>query len=358
MKYALIGCGRISAKHIEAAKSNNLRIVAVCDILPKKTAEAEEKFCLSGVKKYTDYKEMVLKEKPQLVAVATESGFHAEIALFCIKNGCNVIIEKPISLSIADADKIILEAKKNNVKVCACHQNRFNKSVEYIKKALDDGRFGRLFHGTASILWNRNKEYYSQASWRGTWEYDGGALMNQCIHNIDLLRWLMGEDIDEVVSYTDRLNHPYLETEDLGLALIKFKNGAYGVIEGTTNAFGKTLEGALSIYGEKGVVRAGGKSANKIDICQFADGIDDENFVKENYCDAAPNVYGFGHTLLYKDMVEAINTDREPYVTAEDGKKAVELVLAIYKSAKEHKPVKLPLENASTLDFAGRFKNE
>ena len=179
MKYALIGCGRISPNHIEAAKNNNLDFAAMCDILPEAMQEKTDKFGLEKVHRYTDYHEMLEKEKPELVAIATESGKHAAIALDCIAAGCNLIIEKPIALSIADADAIIEASKKAGVVVCANHQNRFNKSVQKIREALEKGRFGRLFYGTAHIRWCRDWEYYSRADWRGTWEQDGGALMNQ-----------------------------------------------------------------------------------------------------------------------------------------------------------------------------------
>ncbi len=355
MKYALIGCGRISPNHIEAAKKNSLDFVAICDILPEMMQEKAEKFALSGVKEYTDYKEMLAIEKPELVAIATESGKHAAIAIDCIQAGCNVIIEKPIALSIADADDILNAARENGVLVCANHQNRFNKSVQYIRKALEEGRFGKLSHGAGHIRWNRGKSYYDQAPWRGTWAQDGGCLMNQCIHNIDLLRWMMGDEVEEVMAYTDQIEHDYLEAEDLGLTLVKFKNGSYGLIEGTTNVYPKNLEETLYIFGEKGTAKAAGTSDNIIEEWNFADGLDNPQYVKETYGENPPNVYGFGHTPLYADMIDAVKTGRAPYVDGEDGKRALELVLAIYKSAAEHRPVKLPLESCSTMDFVGRF---
>ena len=224
MKYALIGCGRISPNHIAAAKANGLEFVGICDINKEMLQDKVSRFDLTEIHQYSDYREMLEKEKPELVAIATESGKHAAIALNCIKAGCHVIIEKPIALSLADADMIIKAAKEKGVKVCANHQNRFNKSVQKIREALDKGCFGKMFYGTAHIRWCRDENYYAQAGWRGTWEQDGGALMNQCIHNIDLLRWMMGDEIEEVVGMTDQLNHPYLEAEDLGIALVKFKS--------------------------------------------------------------------------------------------------------------------------------------
>lgn len=179
--------------------------------------------------------------------------------------------------------------------------------------------------------------------------------MNQCIHNIDLLRWMMGDDIDEVMAYTDQIEHTYLEAEDLGMALVKFKNGSYGLIEGTTNVYPKNLEETLYIFGQQGTAKAAGTSDNIIEEWNFADGLDDPEYVKETYGENPPNVYGFGHTPLYADVIDAIKNKRAPYVDGEAGKRALELVLAIYKSAAEHRPVKLPLDDCSTMDFVGRF---
>ncbi|MBO6153948.1 MAG: Gfo/Idh/MocA family oxidoreductase [Lachnospiraceae bacterium] len=356
MRYALIGCGRISPNHIAAAINNKLDMVAICDIDESCMEDKALKFKLpDSVKKYTDYKEMIVEEKPELVAICTESGKHAQIAIDCIERGCHCIIEKPIALSIKDADAIINASIKHHVKVSACHQNRFNKSVQIIREAIDMNRFGKLFYGTAHIRWCRDHEYYDRASWRGTWEQDGGALMNQCIHNIDLLRWMMGGEIIEVVGMTDRLNHNYIEAEDLGIALIRFKNGSYGIVEGTTDIYPKNLEETLYIFGEKGTVKAGGQSVNIIEEWRFADLLDDPEEVKRKFHENPPNVYGYGHTPLYKDMIHSIEQDRQPYVTAMEGKKALELVLAIYKSAAEGKAVKLPLTDCETLDFTGRF---
>lgn len=356
LKYALIGCGRISPNHIAAAIDNNMEIIALCDLDIKKVENTIKKYNLSdNVKKYANYQDLLFNEKPDLVAIATESGNHALIAIDCINAGCNIIIEKPIALSLKDADKIIELSNIKNIKVSACHQNRFNKSIQKIREALENNRFGKLFYGTAHVRWNRGKEYYKQAPWRGTWKHDGGALMNQCIHNIDLLRWMMGDEITEVVGFTENQNHPFIETEDFGIALIKFANGSYGVIEGTTNVYPSNLEETLYLFGEKGTVKAGGKSVNIIEEWRFADSIDTSDEVKAKYSENPPSIYGFGHSPLYKDMMEAIINNREPYVTAADGRRALELVLAIYKSAQSGKSVALPLYDISSMDFKGRF---
>lgn len=357
MKYALIGCGRIAPNHLEAAVNNELEIVGVCDIVPEHINILLEKLNMQNdnLTQYTDYHEMLEKEKPELVAIATESGEHAKIALDCLDAGANLIIEKPIALSLEDADKIIAKAKEKELVVCANHQNRFNKSIQKIREAVENGSFGKMMYGTAHIRWNRGKDYYTQAPWRGTWAQDGGALMNQCIHNIDLLRWMMGDEVTEVCAYTDNLNHDFIEAEDLGIAIIKFKNGSYGIIEGTTDIYPKNLEETLYLFGQKGTVKAGGKSVNLIEEWIFEDQKEDSEKIKEENSEMPKNIYGFGHTPLYENVINAINTHTKPLVDAEAGKRALEMVLAIYKSAAEGRPVKLPLDKCSTMEFVGRF---
>lgn len=357
MKYALIGCGRIAINHITAALNNQLEIVAVCDIITEAMEKLLEKHNLESeenIKRYTDYKQMLEEEKPELVSIATESGSHAEIALYCIGQGIHVIIEKPMAMSIADADKIIQTAKEKNVKVSACHQNRFNIAVQKLRSAVEKGRFGKLSHGSIHVRWNRNEDYYTQAPWRGTWAQDGGCLMNQCIHGIDLLRWMLGDEVEEVYGITRQQFHDYLETEDVGMAIVKFSNGAVGTIEGTTNVYPQNLEETLYIFGEKGTVKLGGKSTNNIDEWMFAD---EEAEDKENagLQEQTFNVYGNGHTSLFADMIEAILQDRPPYVDAVAGKNALEMILAIYKSQKTGKAVKLPLTGFSSADMEGEF---
>ncbi len=357
MKYALIGCGRISSNHIAAAQNNNLEIVALVDLNRDHSKEKQSKFKLynKNIHIYTDYIQMLERERPELVAIATESGKHAQIALDCLDYSCNLIIEKPIALSLSDADAIIAKGNEKKVKICACHQNRFNESIQQIRNAIEVERFGKLLYGTAHIRWNRNQEYYKKADWRGTWEQDGGALMNQCIHNIDLLRWMMGDEIDTVFGMTDRLIHPYIEAEDMGIALIRFSNGSYGIIEGTTNIYPKNLEETLYIFGEKGTVKAGGQSVNRIEEWNFADCLDNPEEIKKKYSENPPNIYGFGHTKLYQNVVAAINGKEKLLVDAEAGKRALELVLAIYQSSYTGLPVGFPLEKCATTDYKGRF---
>ena len=357
MKYALIGCGRIAVNHMKAAINNELEIVAVCDVLEEKMEELLAKYGLEkdeSIKRYTDYKKMVEELQPELASIATESGIHAEIALYCIEKGVNLIIEKPMAMSIEDANKIIDLAEKKNVKVSACHQNRFNVAIQKLRKAVESGRFGKLSHGSIHVRWNRNAGYYEQAPWRGTWEQDGGALMNQCIHGIDLLRWMMGDEIEEIYGATRQQFHDYLEAEDVGMAVIKFKNGAIGTIEGTTNVFPKNLEETLYIFGENGTVKIGGTSTNNIDVWDFAVETEEDQENK-GLEEETSNVYGNGHTSLFADVMDAIENDRKPYVDAVAGRNALEVVLSIYKSQKTAAPVKFPLTEFASADMKGEF---
>lgn len=337
MRYALIGCGRIATNHMKAAVNNQLEISAVCDVVQEHMEVLLAKHELQNdmsILRYTDYKSMIQEVKPDLVSIATESGIHAEIALFCIDHGVHVIIEKPMAMSISDANEIIRHSEEKHVKVSACHQNRFNIAVQEMRHALEAGRFGRLSHGSIHVRWNRNQGYYDQAPWRGTWAQDGGALMNQCIHGIDLLRWTFGGEIEEVYGQTRQQFHDYLEAEDVGMAVVKFKNGAIATIEGTTNVYPKNLEETLYIFGEKGTVKIGGTSTNNIDVWDFADESEADTKNK-GLQEETSNVYGNGHTSLFADMIDAIQNDRKPYVDAYAGRDALELVLAIYKSQKE-----------------------
>ena len=353
MKYALIGCGRIAKNHINAALNLGLEIDALCDLNISKTESISE-ICagIAAPQKYTDYR-LMISEHPELdiVAIASDSGTHAEIALYCIEHGINVIIEKPMAMSIHDADEIIRLSGEKNVKVAVCHQNRFNLAVRQTKNAIDDGRLGQISNGAVNVYWSRSREYYEQAQWRGRWASDGGCLMNQCIHGIDLLCWMMGGDVREVYGVIGQRFHDYLEGEDIGAAILKFGNGAIGTIEGTVNVFPKNLEETLYLFGERGTVKLGGTSCNNIEVWDFAD----KRFRDGCLQVSASNVYGNGHAFLYADMIDAVKHDKSPYIDARAGKNALEIVLAIYKSQLTGKPVTLPLDDFSAAEMDGIF---
>ena len=347
MKYALIGCGRIATNHVKAVVLNNLEFVAACDLKMDKIQTLLEKHNLQDdtrIERYTDYKKMI-EEHPEieLIAIATSSGEHAEIALYCIEHGINVIIEKPMAMSMEDAEKIIELSNRKGVKVCACHQNRFNLAVQKVRAAVETGRLGKISHGSIHVRWNRGEEYYKQAPWRGTWAEDGGCLMNQCIHSIDMLRWMMGDDVVSIYGITRQQQHDYLEAEDVGMAIVTFANGAIATIEGTTNVYPQNLEETLYMFGDKGTVKLGGKSMNNIDVWDFADEELEDADTRE-LKESTINVYGNGHTPLYADMIDAIVNNRKPYVDAVAGRNALEMILGIYKSMKTGQTVALPLE--------------
>ena len=360
---ALIGCGRISYKHLEAVLKNNdrLRLVATCDPIieraKKRAQEYQKEIFNADIHIYNDYHEMLEREHPDICAIATESGKHSQIAIDCLNAGAHVICEKPMALSVADADAMIAAANNAHRKLAVCFQNRFNAPVQKTREALEAGRFGKMFHGMIQIRWNRDEAYYAQAPWRGTWALDGGTLMNQCTHGIDLLQWMMGEDATRVQAVTRRFMRP-IEAEDFGTAIVEFKSGAVGIIEGSADTYPSNLNETLSLFGEKGSVVIGGLAVNKIETWRFADAEsvgDTENVVLNPNEKDPPTVYGFGHSALYADFLDALEQNREPLVNGIQGKKALEIILAVYKSQKMRKPVDLPLENFSTLDMKGQF---
>jgi len=363
MKIALIGCGRISFKHIEAFVSmkDRVQFVAACDPIleraEEKRLEYKKSLTDADVKIFADYKEMLNECKPDVVTIATESGKHKDIAVHCLKNGAHVICEKPMALSTSDAETMIDTARQNNKKLAVCFQNRFNAPVVKTREALEKGRFGKMLHGMIQVRWNRNEGYYTQAPWRGTWEQDGGTLMNQCTHGIDLLQWMMGEDAVRVQAQTRRFMRP-IEAEDFGCAIVEFASGAVGIIEGTADVYPKNLNETLSLFGTDGSVVIGGLAVNKMETWRFADaeqvGDTEERVLNPNEKDP-PTVYGFGHTALFNDFIDAIEQGREPLVSGEKGKKALEIILAIYKSQKTGLPVNLPC-GFSTMEMKGVLK--
>lgn len=331
MNFAIIGCGRISKNHVEAIANNykQCKLVAVCDVVIEKASERKnlyETLIKETVNVYTDYKEMLEKENIDCVSICTESGYHAKIAIDCLNAGKHVLIEKPMAMSVEDADKINNLAKEKGLKVGVCHQNRFNPPIQKLRRALEEGRFGKLINVTARILWTRDQNYYNQAPWRGTKELDGGTLMNQCIHNIDLLQWMVGSEVERVHCERGTFLRN-IEMEDFGVILIRFKNGTIGLVEGSACVYPKNLEETLSVFGENGTVVIGGLAVNKIETWQFADKRDYDDVDDNADID---NVYGKGHTPLYLDFVESVKNNREPYISGEEGKKAMEIILKGY----------------------------
>lgn len=359
LNFAIIGCGRISYKHVEGLYENKdlANLVATCDVkidlAEAKAKEYVEKMGDNSLRigTYEDYKEMLEKEDIDVVTIATESGYHAEIAIYCMNRGKHVIVEKPMAMSIDDANRMIEVAKANNVKLSVAHQNRFNKPIQKLREAVEGNKLGRIMNGTARILWRRDDNYYKQAPWRGTYELDGGTLMNQCIHNIDLLQWMIGSEVERVYAETETFRNP-IEAEDFGAIVVRFKNGSIGIIEGSAVVYPKNLEETLSVFGTEGTVVIGGLAVNELKTWRFEN--ENEEEVKKDLQVQIDSVYGKGHTPLFKDVIEAVLEDRKPYISGEDAIVPLSIILAAYKSMKTGLPVKFPLKEFSTKDMINK----
>jgi UDP-N-acetyl-2-amino-2-deoxyglucuronate dehydrogenase len=326
LNIGIIGCGRIAYKHAEAIKKNvKANLLCVCDIIEERAAEYKDKYGAEA--HFTDYRKMLEYSGLDVVNICTPSGMHAEMGIAAAQAGKHVIVEKPMALSLKDADDLIGACDESGVKLAVCFQNRFNPPVQKLRRALEEGRFGKLTHASAIVRWFRPQDYYDQAPWRGTRAMDGGCLMNQSIHNIDLLQWMMGP-VESVFGYT-ATNLRKIECEDVGVAVLKFKNGALGVIEASTTIYPENLEETLNIFGEKGTVVLGGIAVNKIETWKFADSTDENGAIDQHQQDV-PNVYGFGHEALVEDFINAVINNSEPYITGREGRNALEIVLSIY----------------------------
>ncbi|WP_223111610.1 Gfo/Idh/MocA family protein [Thiospirochaeta perfilievii] len=364
MKYkvAIIGCGRISYKHVEGFINNveGVDLVALCDPSVDKMDARVEQYtnAVPGatIKKFLSYKEMLSSMDLDFVTIATESGLHAGITIDCLNAGVHVIVEKPMALSTSDAEAMVKCAKDNNKKLAVCFQNRFNAPIVKTREAFESGRLGRLMHSSVQVRWNRNIDYYKQADWRGTWDIDGGTLMNQCTHGIDLLQWMNETDVVKVHAVTRRFQRP-IEAEDFGCAILEFADGSVGMVEGTANVYPKNLNESLSLFGTDGTIVIGGLAVNKFETWRLKDSDivgDTEDKVIDPNAKDPDSVYGKGHGALFADFIDAIKNNREPLTNGAESKKALEIILAIYKSQKDGKPVELPLD-FSTSEMKGVF---
>ncbi len=341
--FGLIGCGRIARNHLKAITSlDNARLAAVCDVDPGRLTEASGQY---GGRAYGDYREMLKDPEVEIVSICTPSGLHARMAVDAMNAGKHVLVEKPMAMSLKEAAAMTAAAAQNGVKLGVVHQNRFNKAIVKVRKALDEGRFGKLTHGAITVRWHRDTNYYAQAPWRGTWAQDGGCLMNQSIHNIDLLQWLMGP-VESVFAYT-ATNARTIEGEDAAVAVLKFANGAFATIEASTTIFPSNFEETLHIFGTSGTAGIGGVAVNKIEAWRFAN--QDEAAALADQDKEPPNVYGFGHHGIINDIVDAVDSGRPPAVPGEEGRKALEIILAIYHSVKYKKEITLPLQEEFTI---------
>ena len=334
IRYGIVGCGHIAKKHVAAIKAvEGAELVAVCDTNEERLSE----FAVDGVRGYTDLKDMLASDV-DVVCICTPSGIHAPLTIQAAEAKKHVIVEKPMALTLEDADRMIDACEKNGVKMAVVHPNRFRPAVVELKKQLEQGAFGKIGHANATVRWNRNQAYYDQAPWRGTKAMDGGVLMNQAIHNMDLLLWMMG-DIEEISSYhATRIRK--IEAEDTSVSVIRFKNGALGVLEAAVTIYPKNLEESLSIFGEKGTAVIGGPTANWIKEWKF-EGLPDEE-AQNTIRRVEEDPFGIpGHQCIIQDMTEAVLNDRKPVVSGEEGRKALSFVIGCQLAAERNRPVRM-----------------
>lgn len=336
---ALLGCGRIALRHAELLSRNEIKgakLVAVCDIQSQRAKTFGEKYQVP----YFDYLEAMMKEcgnKIDIVSILTPSGSHAQNTLQVAPYKKHIIVEKPMALRLEDADKMIEACDKNGIRLFVVKQNRYNLPVQKLREALESGRFGKIVMGTVRVRWCRDDKYYKQDSWRGTWAEDGGVFTNQASHHIDLLEWMLGEVESVFAKGITALSH--IETEDTGVAVLKFKNGALGVIEATTATRPCDLEGSISILGELGSVEIGGFAVNEIKHWNFVNPLESDKEVIEKYSTNPPNVYGFGHKEYYMHVISAIENNTKALVDGLEGRKSLELITAMYESIETGKEV-------------------
>lgn len=338
IRLAMVGCGRISRNHFEAiAKVDDMELVAVCDQVESRAREAG---VAQNVAWFTNYEQMLSTVPSDAVVIATPSGLHPQHGIQAAKSGRHVISEKPMGISLAAADALVQACDDSNVHLFVVKQNRLNPPVQLLKRAIERGRFGRIYMANCTVRWTRPQEYYDQAPWRGTWEFDGGAFMNQASHYVDLMQWLVGP-VESVVAKTATLARR-IEAEDSGVAVLKFRSGALGTIEVTMLTFPKNLEGSITILGEKGTVKIGGTAVNRVEHWSFADYDDDDKLIEQSNTNPT-SVYGFGHEAYYRNVAAALRGDAPPDTDGRAGRKSLELILGIYESAKSGREVPLPL---------------
>lgn len=339
IRMAIVGCGRISKNHFGSIEKHqdNIELVSICDVQQDVLSGHEATY---KVKSYLDLSDMLENEDLDLVAICTPSGTHADQAELCARHGVNVMTEKPMATRWSDGVRMVKACDAAGVRLFVVKQNRKNSTLQLLKRAVKENRFGKIHMVHLNVFWTRPQEYYDQAPWRGTWEFDGGAFMNQASHYIDLLDWLIGP-IDKVQAMMNTTLD--IEVEDTGVLNIKWRNGALGSMSVTMLTYPKNLEGSITILGEKGTVRVGGVAVNNIQHWEFDEPKDYDKKIEEaNY--QTTSVYGFGHPLYYNNVVEVLNGKSEPETDGREGLKSLEVLIAAYLSARDGKTISLPLE--------------
>lgn len=342
LRFALVGCGRIAQRHADLLGTRHIEgaeLAAVCDIDFPRAQKLSEKY---GVPAYIDMHEMMAAGNIDVVCVLTPSGDHAAHVIALSRYGKPILVEKPMAMTLDQADAMIQACDDSGVRLFVVHQNRFNVPVVKLAEARDQGRFGQLVLGTLRVRWCREQKYYDQDSWRGTWAQDGGVLANQAVHHIDMLGWLMGEVESVFAKSTTALVN--IEAEDTAVATVKFRNGALGVVEATTCARPVDLEGSISMLGAKGTVVIGGFAVNKMATWRFLEEQPGDADVIEKYSVNPPDVYGFGHSAYYAHVVDCLTNDKPALVDGREARKSIEFLVALYESIESGKEVFLPFK--------------
>jgi UDP-N-acetyl-2-amino-2-deoxyglucuronate dehydrogenase len=340
IRFALAGCGRIWKNHVEALKKHaaDAEIAAVCDTDP---AALEAGCKLAGAPGFASYDEMLEKSAADVVVLSTPSGLHAGQAIAAAAAGKHVVTEKPMATRWQDGKRMVAACDAAGVRLFVVKQNRRNATLQLLKRALEEDRFGRIYMVAINVFWTRPQAYYDSARWRGTWEFDGGAFMNQASHYVDLLDWLIGP-VESVQAYTATLAR-HIEVEDTGVLAVRWRSGALGSMSVTMLTYPKNLEGSITVIGERGTVRIGGLAVNQIQHWEFADKRPEDARVQEASYDTT-SVYGFGHPLYYRNVIGALRGEAEAETDGREGLKSLELLIATYLSARDGKRVMLPLD--------------
>lgn len=340
IRIAVVGCGRISGKHFEALRAygEDTQLVGVCDSDSTALSAAEQQ---TGARGYETLEELLRHSDADMVVLATPSGLHAQQGIMAAQAGRHVITEKPMATRWKDAKDLVRACDTAGVRLFVVKQNRQNATLQLLKRAVERGRFGRIYMVNINVFWNRPQSYYDSAKWRGTWEFDGGALMNQASHYIDLLDWLIGP-VGSVHAFTGTLARN-IQVEDTGVVNVKWRSGALGSVNVTMLTYPQNLEGSITVLGEKGTVRLGGVAVNRIDEWQFAEPDPDDELVHSASYETT-SVYGFGHPRYYRNVIDTMRGDAEPLTDGREGLRSVELLIGIYLSARDGRVVALPLD--------------
>jgi UDP-N-acetyl-2-amino-2-deoxyglucuronate dehydrogenase len=340
IRFALVGCGRIAANHFNAISQHAARcdLVGVCDIDPQALAAAA---ALTGAHPYRSLAEMLARSEADAYIIATPSGLHSEQAIQIAACGRHVITEKPMATRWEDGKRMVAACDAAGVRMFVVKQNRRNATLQLLKSAVDKKRFGRIYMVNLNVFWTRPDAYYNSAKWRGTWEYDGGAFMNQASHYVDLIDWIVGP-VESLQAYTATLARD-IEVEDTGVISLRWRNGALGSMNVTMLTYPRNLEGSITILGETGTARIGGVAVNEVQQWDFATPDEDDLLVREASYQTT-SVYGFGHPLYYDNVIKVLRGEAEPETDGREGLKSLEVLVAAYKSARDGKRVALPLE--------------